>query len=182
MSVHFSFDDDMTYYSYLMTDVVARLNSCSQFGEATAVLTSAVKAILASDGACVVLRDGDECHYVDEDAIAPLWKGNRYPTRACISGWCMENRESVAIRDVFADPRIPHEAYRPTFVKSLAITPIQARNPFGALGAYWSDNHETTAEEIAALEGLASAAARVIPALRTAIWERKMRKGLEASD
>ena len=42
--------------------------------------------LVGADGATFVLRDGDCCYYVDEDAISPLWKGQRFPLEACISG------------------------------------------------------------------------------------------------
>src|SRR5262249_56843927 len=54
-------------------------------------------------------------------AIAPLWKGQRFPMSACISGWSMLNRCPAVISDIYADSRIPHDAYRPTFVKSLVM-------------------------------------------------------------
>ena len=54
----------------------------------------------------IVLLDGDRCFYADEDAIAPLWKGKRFSSDACVSGWVMRNRQNAVIRDVFADPRI----------------------------------------------------------------------------
>src|ERR671918_520465 len=82
------------------------------------VVRVAARKLAEADGATFVLRDGDRCFYADEYAIAPLWKGQRFPLSACISGWAMLNRQSVAIDDIYADPRIPHEAYRPTFVKS----------------------------------------------------------------
>ena len=47
-----------------------------------------------------MLRDGDECSYVDEEAIAPLWKGRRFPLTSCISGWVMEHRQAAAISDI----------------------------------------------------------------------------------
>lgn len=34
-------------------------------------------------------------HYVDEDAIAPLWKGECFPEFACISGWVMVHKSPV---------------------------------------------------------------------------------------
>ncbi|MET0424933.1 MAG: GAF domain-containing protein, partial [Actinoplanes sp.] len=72
----------------------------------------AARRLLDADGATFVLRDGDRCYYVDEDAVAPLWKGQRFPMSACLSGWVMLNRQSVAIADIYADPRIPHDVYR----------------------------------------------------------------------
>lgn len=49
------------------------------------IVRTAAREIAGADGATFVLRDGDRCHYADEDAISPLWKGQRFPMRACIS-------------------------------------------------------------------------------------------------
>ena len=68
-----------------------------------------------------------------------MWKGQRFPISACISGWSMLHGQTVAIEDVFTDPRIPHDAYRRTFVKSLIMTPIMAPAPVAAIGAYWRE-------------------------------------------
>lgn len=154
-------------YNYpMLSRMVDRLIACERLEEATAVLTSSVNALLDADGACVVLREGDQCYYADENAIARLWKGNRYPVSACISGWCMEQRETVSIPDVYSDARIPHSAYRATFVKSLLVTPIQPQNPIGVLGAYWAVQHAADEDERYALETLAAAAGAVIARLK----------------
>ena len=50
----------------------------------------------------------------------------------------MLHGEAAVIEDVFADPRIPYDAYLPTFVKSLIMTPVGSRN-VAAMGAYWKD-------------------------------------------
>src|ERR1700750_1535911 len=71
------------------------------------VVRQTARAVCCADGVCFILRDGDKCHYVEEDAIAPLWKGQRFPLTACISGWSMLNAKIAVIEDVFADPRIP---------------------------------------------------------------------------
>jgi diguanylate cyclase (GGDEF)-like protein len=107
----------------------------------------------------LVLRDGDKCFYVDEDAIAPLWKGQRFPLEACVSGWSMLHRTHVVIEDIYADERIPHDAYRPTFVKSLVMVPIRTLDPLGAIGMYWADHHRATGREIAAARALADSTA-----------------------
>ena len=123
------------------------------------VLRESARQLIGADGLTVVLREGDLCHYIEEDAIGPLWKGRRFPLEACISGWCMLHRQQVAITDIYADPRIPHEAYRPTFVKSLAMTPIRSAAPVGAIGAYWASFHAATAEELEVLRALGDSAA-----------------------
>ena len=52
-------------------------------------------------GAFRILRDSDMCFYAEEDAIAPLWKGSRFPMGACVSGWAMLNRQPAVIEELF---------------------------------------------------------------------------------
>lgn len=139
--------------------VVQQLSFCRDMDCVISVLGEAARSLTGADGVTVVLRDGDLCHYAEENAITPLWKGLRFPMEACISGWCMLHREQVAIKDIYADMRIPHEAYKPTFVKSLAMTPIRSADPLGAIGAYWSNHHQATPDELNVLQGLGDAAA-----------------------
>src|SRR5687767_3867905 len=92
---------------------IAELDSASTLGEVQNVVRTAARELARSDGATIVLRDGTRCYYLDEDAISPLWKGERFPMTACISGWAMLNGEPAVIPDIYVDERIPHEAYRP---------------------------------------------------------------------
>jgi signal transduction histidine kinase len=119
------------------------------------IVRHAAREMTGADGATFVLRDGSYCHYVDEDAISPLWKGLRFPLETCISGWAMLNRTSAVIEDIYADPRIPADAYRPTFVKSLAMVPIRTADPIGAIGNYWASHRTPTDGEVALLQALA---------------------------
>ena len=123
------------------------------------VVRRAARALLAADGVTFVLRDGEQVFYADEDAIAPLWKGRRFPASTCVSGWAIAHRQTVVIPDVFTDPRVPVTAYAPTFVKSLLMAPIRAEDPVGAIGAYWAERRTATPREIAVLETLAGFAA-----------------------
>ena len=127
----------------------------------------AARRLTGADGATLILREGNECHYVDEDAIAPLWKGSRFPMENCISGWAMRHRKPAVVEDVFADPRIPQDLYRPTFVKSLMIVPIGAQ-PLGAIGLYWAKPHRPSDEQLAAARALASSAAAALERARLA--------------
>lgn len=139
--------------------ILNHLSSCDDLAGIMTVIKTAARRVTGADGITVVLRDKDQCHYADEDAISPLWKGKRFPMSACISGWCMIHRQQVVIADIYADARIPHDAYRPTFVKSLAMTPIRSENPIGAIGAYWATQHPATKDELAILQALGDAAA-----------------------
>src|SRR6202000_2030753 len=110
-------------------------------------IRSTARAVCGSDGICIILREGGLWHYVEEDAIGPLWKGQYFPLTACVSGWSMLHGQTAVIEDVFADPRIPHDAYRPTFVKSLIMTPLGEKN-VAAMGAYWKTTRQFSDMEL----------------------------------
>ena len=135
--------------------VVQKLSLARNLEAIQTIVRRAARELTGADGATFVLRDGNLCHYVDEDAIGPLWKGHRFPLTACISGWAMLNRKAVAIEDIYLDPRIPHDAYRPTFVKSLVMVPIRTSEPIGAIGTYWANKRRATPEELSVLQALA---------------------------
>jgi GAF domain-containing protein len=134
--------------------------------EVESALRSSARAAANADGATVIRREGPFCHYVAEDAMSPLWCGQRFPLSECISGWAMTHNETVRICDITADSRVPQSAYRPTFVRSLAVAPIGRDPAFGAIGAYWAELHEPSPAEIAAMELLASAAADALIRIR----------------
>jgi two-component sensor histidine kinase len=145
-----------------LVKVLRRLSVAHSIDEIVHVVTQAARALLGADGTTFVLRDGDLCYYLEEDAISPLWKGKRFPMSACISGWCMLERQSAAIPDIYQDARIPQDAYRPTFVKSLAMVPVGQENPTAAIGAYWAASRMITARELELLQTIANAAALAI--------------------
>ncbi len=138
-----------------LVSVVQELSLARDIETIQVITRRAARELTGADGATFVLRDGDRCYYADEDAIAPLWKGQRFPMEHCISGWVMRNRQSVVIPDIYADPRIPTDAYRPTFVKSLAMVPIRTADPIGAIGNYWGEQRAASAEDVKLLQALA---------------------------
>ncbi len=139
----------------LLVDAVQKLSLARDIGTITNVVRTAARQLTGADGATFVLKDNDKCYYVDEDAIAPLWKGQRFPLSACISGWAMINKKWAVIDDIYTDDRIPIAAYEPTFVKSLAMVPIRNIDPIGAIGNYWANKHSPTDEEMELLQALA---------------------------
>lgn len=145
-----------------LSEAVEHLSKATRLSEVTRIVRQAARELSGADGVTFVLRDGDRCFYADENAIRPLWKGKRFPFKSCISGWVMRHREPVTIPDVFADPRIPHAAYRPTFVKSMAMVPVRQPDPIAAIGAYWADTHVATDTELRILEVLADASGRAL--------------------
>lgn len=130
------------------------------------IVRKAARDISLADGATFILREDDNCYYADEDSIAPLWKGRRFPISACISGWVMTNKHAVVIPDIYADDRVPLDAYRPTFVKSLVVAPIRTQDPIGALGLYWAEHHAASEIEIRLLQALADSTAVAMENIR----------------
>jgi PAS domain S-box-containing protein len=160
-----------------LCDVVERLSAADSLAGIIEIVRGTAREVSGADGVCFVLRDGELCHYVDECAIGPLWKGKRFPLTACISGWCMLNDKAAVVPDIYLDPRIPHDAYRPTFVKTLVMVPVKTTEPIAAIGSYWAELHEFSEEELALLEALgrATSAAIVAANLREALCDREHR-------
>lgn len=142
-----------------LVQAIKELSLARNIQTVMAIVRRTARQLAGSDGATFVLRDrvgsAEVCFYADEDAISPLWKGSRFPIHSCISGWTMLNSKPALIEDIYADDRIPHEAYKPTFVKSLAMMPIRSSHPIGAIGNYWANKHVPSEEEVSLLQSLA---------------------------
>lgn len=150
-----------------LLSAVQELSFAQSLEDVQMIVRAAARAITGCDGATFVLNDNDlYCRYVDEDAIEPLWKGLRFPQDICISGWVMRHRQPVIIPDIYADPRIPGDVYRPTFVKSLAMVPIRTMKPLGAIGNYWATPHVPTEVEVRMLQSLADSTSVALENIR----------------
>lgn len=56
-----------------------QLSMARDIDDILAVVRGHARHLVGADGITFVLRDGNMCHYAEEDAIAPLWKGQRFP-------------------------------------------------------------------------------------------------------
>ena len=160
----------------LLAAAAEQLSSVHDLEGVLAIVRDGARRIGGADGVCCVLRDGQQCHYVEEDAIGPLWRGRRFPMSECISGWCMLNGRIAVIPDVYQDERIPHETYRATFVRSLVMVPVGLDEQVGAIGIYWAREHVPDGSIVAALEALARFTAR---ALADVERQRALRKRMD---
>lgn len=146
----------------MQSSPLTNLANAQTFDEVCQIALTAATVYCGADGATLVLREGDLCNYYDERAIGPLWKGKRFPVDACISGWVMKTGETAHIPDIYQDDRIPKEAYKPTFVKSLCMVPIGKPVATAALGAYWKAEHGYNTDQCSLLSALAEAIDRAI--------------------
>jgi len=146
----------------LLVEAIEHLSGARTVEAVAEVVRGSARRMSGAHGVTFVLRDGDFCHYLDEDAIGPLWKGRRFPIETCISGWAMMNRETVVIPEIRDDARIPQDAYRPTFVRSLVMTPVRPDDPLAAIGAYWDHPRRPTEVEVESLALMARATATAL--------------------
>jgi GAF domain-containing protein len=135
--------------------VLARIAAAQDLPGLVAVARTAARQLAGSDGATFVIREGDRCFYADEDSIAPLWKGQRFPIDECISGWAMIHGEPAVIPDITVDERIPQAAYLATYVRSLVMVPVGSPAA-AAIGTYWAveASHAKVVPALTELAGL----------------------------
>lgn len=145
-----------------LVNAVKSLSSAHTLEDIQEIAAKSARILTACDGATLVLREGDLCYYAGEDAISPLWKGQKFPMTHCISGWVMMNKKVAIIPDIYSDNRIPIDTYKTTFVKSLAMIPVNIDAPIAAIGNYWNTSYTPSELDIQLLQTLADAAAKAI--------------------
>lgn len=150
---------DLARYNHAMQTLVKIVqdicyaDSVSRIVEIVKVST---RQLLEADGITLILKEGDQCHYIAEDAIAPLWVGMKFPLNHCIGGWAILHQEPVIIQNIYEDDRVPLSTYKSTFIKSLMMIPIHQQDIIGAIGCYWAQLHTPTPEEVQLVQAIAS--------------------------
>ncbi|WP_326524547.1 GAF domain-containing protein [Sphingomonas sp.] len=137
----------------------ARLAESDSVDDVIATLREMVRPIIGADGITVVQREGDEVVYVTEDAVAPLWAGQRFPIRVCISGMAIQARAPIVIPNILEDKRVPLNAYLATFVRSMVMVPVGHGEPHMAMGAYWRVAEPITSIAVDRMSAIAAVAA-----------------------
>jgi light-regulated signal transduction histidine kinase (bacteriophytochrome) len=98
----------------------------------------------------------------------------------------MIERQAAIIPDIYADPRVPVDAYRPTFVRSMVMVPIRRGDPVGAIGIYWKEPTTPSPTQVRLLSALADSTSvameniRVYSELEARVRERTVQ--LEATN
>lgn len=149
-----------------LVKAIEQLSAARSSDAVVDILRATVRHVIGADGICIVQRDGEMAHYLTEDAIAPLWAGQRFPLASCVSGWSMLQRQTAVIPDVTSDPRVPQEPYAATFVRSLVMVPVGRPEPRAAIGAYWARAGAPTDDAVAMLEAIARSTATALENIR----------------
>lgn len=145
--------------------VVQQLGFAQDMSTLIRMVLREARFLTGADGSAFVLRAGEDCCFLDDDAPAPLTKGSRFPMNDCGAGWVMHKQTGVSVVDIQGNTAIPVEMYRSTFVRGLAIVPIRAAKPVGAVEVYWSKPHRATEDEMKLLQGIADGAAAAMNAV-----------------
>jgi len=144
-------------------DLAALLCSANSLPE----LAQAVRAItcyrLGCAGVSLALVDDDQIFHADEDRIAPVWAGQRYPLTECLTSWALLHDQPVLINDIELDERVPDGAYRSVEVRSMLAVPISGPDgPVATIGAYWPVTWRPSPADLAWLQRLAEAVSGLI--------------------
>lgn len=142
-------------------DLIQGLSTVTKVEELSQLVTHMARQIANADGTTFVLKENDKCYYFDEYAISELWKGQKFPANSCLSGWSMINKQIAIIPNIYLDNRVPHDVYRPTFVKSVCMVPVRKEDPIAAIGCYWQNETTPTVEQLESLQILADTCAVV---------------------
>jgi GAF domain-containing protein len=144
-------------------DLAATLCAANSLTELARTVRAAVTGRLGCAGASLVLVDGDQCFHADEDPIAPVWAGQRLPVTDCLACWALLHDQLLVISDVEFDERVPPQAYRSAYVRSMVAVPIPGPGgPAGVIGAYWPDTRQARRADVGWLQRLANASSAVI--------------------
>jgi diguanylate cyclase (GGDEF)-like protein len=151
----------------LFLDIIGNVTHIDNFSNFQSFLKNAARQLTSSDSASIILRQGENCFYLDEDSDQPLWKGMSFPLSACISGWCILNAETVSVENIFKDERIPTALYEDKNIQSLLVVPIENSNVIGAISVYWNEIHIPSRSEIMQLEALANVSSLVFELMKS---------------
>ncbi len=137
---------------------INRLSKADDLGVLQTIVANAARKLVGARGTTFVVKDNDHCFYIEEDTDPPLWKGNRFPLKNCITGWVMLNKKPAIIEDIYKDERIPIDLYQKTYVKSLAVFPANQKDPRFAIGCYWDTQYLPDKDDVQLIQTLAEAA------------------------
>ncbi|MCE3296054.1 MAG: sensor histidine kinase [Crocinitomicaceae bacterium] len=121
------------------------------------IACTAARKLTGAEGAAFVLREENQCYFMNEDAVSPLWKGSYFTLQNSVDGWAMLNSEPVMIEDIYQDERISPEDYQGTFVKSMMSVPVRREDSIAAIGNYWAKPHAPSKEKLTWVRALADA-------------------------
>ncbi len=122
-----------------ITRLLVELSRCDTIEQIARVCCERARQAVSSDGVCFVLIEDGHAHYIEEDSVNIFLKGTSRGLEDCICGWCIQHEQLALVDDVYQDERIHIRFYDDSYVRSLAMIPINGESGvIGALGFYFS--------------------------------------------
>jgi PAS domain S-box-containing protein len=156
--------------------ITARVTASRDPAEILQQVVDGAKRLLGSDGAHLTLRDPERPilrPYVIaggvDDATRDWLSAQEFPIGGGMNGLAAEQGEAVWTNDYLVDPRIPHteddqDVARRMVLRGMAVAPLRAPEGeiLGTLAVSYEQPHDTPAEEVVLLQGLADIGAVAI--------------------
>ena len=137
---------------------MARVAAATDIAGLIDALRDTARAVVVADGISIARRDGETVVYENEDAVGPLWTGQRFSIGDCVGGIAIRAKATIVVPDILTDHSIPQNVYLATFVRSMAVAPIGSTDPRLAIGAYWQAADAVTPAAVERLNWLAACA------------------------
>ena len=158
-----------------LVQVVQELSRCRDVEAVVSEVCRAARQISGSDAAVLVVREGEFCHVLGEDSVAPHGKGRCYPLKDSVASLVIGNKQPIMLDDM-DDPRVSPIIARTGSMKSSAVVPMGKPEPIGILANLWRGRHRPTDDELKLMGMLADAAAVALESTRDrTLLERELR-------
>jgi len=145
---------------------IEALSSATNLEDVAQLVPNTARSLLKADGAALILRQSNDCIYVEEDAVRPFWKGRCIALTECAAGWTILHKQNLVVPDLGRDDRPLLKAYRRTPIAGTVIVPVHASDPVGAIEVYWLRPYQAASQQISTLQTLAHATASAIEHIR----------------
>lgn len=136
---------------------LSRMNSARNREQILATMNSEANVLAATDGVCVIAKDGEQLYLASGQRLGPASVTNqRFPLLSALAKRSMNSGTTIVVRDVSRDRDF--SALQSTAIGSLIMVPVGEPAPRAAIAAYWASPHHPRPEEVAVLETLIRAA------------------------
>ena len=147
-----------------LVDLIQELSLSRSAARIVELLGEENSRLLHSDGASLILNDGEHWYSADGIRVSPVAAGGSLA--AILGGLAIERREPFVIPNLHADERIPARAAEGSGMTTALAVPIRQSLPIGAICVYWAQPHAVSDFEVQILQTLAEATSAAVEVVR----------------
>jgi len=146
----------------ILVDSIKEFSTAHELSEVYHTAVSAARRLTDAESSAMIIKEGDTCQCVDEDASEPLLKGQKVSQGDCIADYVLSSGKPMIVEDMEKDLQITKEPFKNIQVKSLAIFPIHSQVTLGAMALLWRESYSFKTDETRLIETLLDAASQAI--------------------